>query len=56
MIETFPGWLELPLTGTNFYGRKPVRATEVLLFITALRTVGNTCITERKSFYSFLGR
>ena len=31
-IETYPGWLELPLTGTNFHGPKPVRATEVLLY------------------------
>ena len=32
-IETYPGWLELPLIGTNFHGPKPVRATEVLLYI-----------------------
>ena len=31
-IETFPGWLELPSTGTSFYCPKPVRATEVLLY------------------------
>ena len=31
-IETYPGWLELPLTGINFRGPKPVRATEVLLY------------------------
>ena len=30
-IETYPGWQELPLTGTNFHGTEPVRATEVLL-------------------------
>ena len=30
-IETFPGWLELPLTETNFHGPQPVRATKVLL-------------------------
>ena len=29
---TNPGWLELPLTGTNFHGSKHVRATEVLLY------------------------
>ena len=29
--ETYPGWLELPLTGTNFHGPKPVQATEVLI-------------------------
>ena len=29
--EIYPGWLELPLSGTNFHGPKPVRATEVLL-------------------------
>ena len=29
--ETYPGWLELPLTGSNFHGPKPARATEVLL-------------------------
>ena len=23
-IETNPGWLELPLTGTNFHGAKPI--------------------------------
>ena len=28
-IET--GWLELPLTGTNFQGSEPVRATKNLL-------------------------
>ena len=28
----FPGWLELPLTGTNCHGPKPVRATEVQLY------------------------
>ena len=28
-IVTYPGWLELPLTGTNFLGPKPV--IEVLL-------------------------
>ena len=28
--ETYPGWLELPLTGMIFYGPKPVLATEVL--------------------------
>ena len=26
-------WLELPLTRTNFHDRKPVGATEVLLYI-----------------------
>ena len=26
-----PGWLELPLTGTNFHGPTPVRAIEILL-------------------------
>ena len=31
-IETYPGWLELPLTRTNFHGPKPVRATEALLY------------------------
>ena len=31
-IETYPGWLELPLTGNNFNGPKPVRATEVLFY------------------------
>ena len=30
-IETNPGWLELPLTRTNFHGTKPVPATEVPL-------------------------
>ena len=25
-------WLELPLTGSNFHGPKPVGATEVLLY------------------------
>ena len=30
-IETYSGWLELSLTGSNFHGPKPVRATEVLL-------------------------
>ena len=30
--ETYPGWLELSLTGTNFHGPKPVRATELLLY------------------------
>ena len=30
-IETYTGWLELPLTGTSFQGPKPVRATEFLL-------------------------
>ena len=34
--KPYPGWLELPLTGTNFHGPKPVRSTEVLL--------GNTSI------------
>ena len=29
-IETYPGQLELPLTGTNFHGPQPVRAIEVL--------------------------
>ena len=32
-IETFPGRLELPLTGTNFHGSKHIRATEVLLYL-----------------------
>ena len=32
-IETNPGWLELPLVGTNFHGSKPVLATEVLLYV-----------------------
>ena len=31
-METYPGWLELPLTGTNFSGPKPVRSTKFLLF------------------------
>ena len=31
-METNPGWLELPLTGTNFHGPKPVRVTEILLY------------------------
>ena len=35
-IETYPGWLELPLTGTNFNGPNPVQATEVLLYYTVL--------------------
>ena len=30
--ETYPGWLELPLTGTNFYGPEPVPAIEVLMY------------------------
>ena len=30
-IETYPGLQELPLTGTNFYGPKPVRPSKVLL-------------------------
>ena len=30
-IETYPGWQELPLTGTNFHGPEPVPVTEVLL-------------------------
>ena len=30
-IETDPVWLYLPLSGTNFHGPKPVRATEDLL-------------------------
>ena len=29
--ETYYGWLELPLVGTNFHVLKPVQATEVLL-------------------------
>ena len=33
-IETYPGWLELPLTRTNFHGPKHVRVNEVLLYIT----------------------
>ena len=32
-IETYPGWLEQPLTGTDFDGPKPNRAIEVLLYI-----------------------
>ena len=28
-----PGWVELPLTITNFHGPKPVRAIEVLLYV-----------------------
>ena len=31
--DTYLGWLELLLTGTNFHGPKPVRATEVLLYL-----------------------
>ena len=27
------GWVELPLARTNFYGPKPVRAIEVILYI-----------------------
>ena len=30
-IEIYPGWLELPLNGGNFYGPNPVQATKVLL-------------------------
>ena len=30
--ETYPGWLELALTGTNFHDPKPVRVTEFLLY------------------------
>ena len=30
--EINPGWLELPLTGTNFHGPKPVQAAEVQLY------------------------
>ena len=36
-IETHPGWLELPLTETNFHGPKSVRATEVLMYLLLLR-------------------
>ena len=32
-IETYHGWFELPLTGTNFHGPKPVRATEVIQYL-----------------------
>ena len=35
-IETYPEWLELPLTGTNFHDPKSVRATEVLLYRTSV--------------------
>ena len=34
--KIYPGWLELSLTGTNFHGTKPVRATEFLLYLTLL--------------------
>ena len=30
--ETYPGWLELPLTGTIFHAPSSVRVTEVLLY------------------------
>ena len=33
IIETYSGWLELSLTGTNFHGPKSVRGTEVLLYV-----------------------
>ena len=29
----YPGWLELPFTGTNFHASTPVWATEVLLYL-----------------------
>ena len=29
-MDFYPGWLELTLTGINFHGPKPVRATKVL--------------------------
>ena len=32
-IKSYPSWMELPLTGTNFHGPKPVQATEVLLYM-----------------------
>ena len=32
-IKTHPGWLGLPSIGTNLNGHKPVRATEVLLYL-----------------------
>ena len=32
-IENYPGWLDLPLIGTNFHGHKPVGATEALLIL-----------------------
>ena len=31
--ETNPGWLEIPLAGTNFLGSKPVQVTVVLQYI-----------------------
>ena len=32
LYRHFPGWLELPLTGINFHGPKPVHIIEVLLY------------------------
>ena len=41
-METYPGWLELLLAWTNFYGPKPVRTIEVLLLHKiAVQTLNN---------------
>ena len=32
-IEANPGWLEIPLARSNFHDLKPVRATELLLYL-----------------------
>ena len=43
-IESYPGWLELPLIGANFHGLKPARDTEVPRYI-----------VFKKSLYHWLG-
>ena len=48
-IEIYPGWLELPLTGTNFHGTKLVRAIEVLLYDLLLQSCSVT-----KNLFNFV--
>ena len=43
-IETFPGWLELPLTQTNIHGPKPVRAMHIY-------DIGEQCSASDKNLY-----
>ena len=48
-IETYPRWLEQPLTGTSFHGPKRVRTTEVLHYWQLIYIFKDTFLRENPS-------